>query len=281
MRVFSGRVAWAEWPEGIETDIRDLLRGCALAALDDILSLTGRDAPHVPPDLGKLLALFPPEREGDFRVRRNAKAVARAYSVTDPPEWTLLQRRWHAAARRAPLRFAALEVIARMLRRLRFDFHPGLPKMIDAIALEAWTSATFREEVALRLRDHLRTRVLLYPEPKLTGVLSIPFLWLAVLAHLKHRYSDARDRVTKALLSGMTNSAEAWMQEEGWAGFWELYLLGLAKRQAMPLPPVLNDWPLVSQAETDEIETPKGNSSIRNWRFEKPGFADRLLAGEI
>lgn len=283
MSVSWGRLALADWPDGFESQLRDELQNSALYALQDVLSLQSKTV-KPPSDKGPGLEVFlPPKTEPDLRVQSAMGRMSDAFSVTDPPNWSRMQSRWLANSDTPSWRTTLFEGLARLFGRARYDDHHAAPQMIDAIALDAWMSVSFRKEVALMLRAHLVDKVILYPEPKFDARLSCPFWWVLLSGHMRKKFGDnplKRDNNNSDQLAAF---AVAQSLSKGWAGFWELYLFRLCMQQAVPLPQRIREWPIVarvpSEPAADESDATEPENALRDWVNEKPGFADQLLEG--
>lgn len=283
MSVSWGRLVLADWPDGFETQLRDELQDSALYALQDVLSLQS-DA--VAPPLAKGVGLepfFPPKTEPDLRVQSASRRMSDAYSVTDPPNWSRMQSRWLASSDTPSWRTTLFEGLDRLFGHARYDDHHAAPQMIDAIALDAWMSVSFRKEVALMLRAHLVDKVILYPEPKFDARLSCPFWWVLLSGYMRKTFGDNPLKRDKNIPDQLAAFAVAQSLSKGWAGFWELYLFRLCVQRAVPLPLRIRGWPIVARASsdppTDESDEIEPENALRDWVAEKPGFADQLLEG--
>ncbi len=303
MKMQMGRTKWKNWPPALEQDLQNVLCSLSILTLADVLAVpgqlgTGQFGPGQlgpeqfggmeKPDCLRLLAAFPTKRETDHRNAYAADGLSRAFSVNDPPQWTPLQRRWIATTQTFPFGLLLREHIARLNRRLRFDEHPAVPYLIDAIAWDAWTSIEFRTAVAKLIYQHLRQRVLLFPEPRLNPALSVPFWWLIIAASVEKEATAEKDWRTRLLSRQLHAHAEERTSVPEWAGFWELYLLKLCAQTGLPLPVRVQNWPIVSTPDDPSSLTKKAGGrtvwrdrAIRDWTAEKPGFADGLLAGGI
>lgn len=281
MSVSWGRLALADWPDGFKSQLRHELQNSALYALQDVLSLQSKTVTP-PSDKGpRLEALLPPKTEPDLRVQSAMGRMSDVFSVTDPPNWSRMQSRWLAISDTPSWWTTLFEGLARLFGRARYDDHHAASQMIDAIALDAWMSVSFRKEVALMLRAHLVDKVFLYPEPKFDARLSCPFWWVLLSGHLRKTFGEKPLKRHKNISDQLAAFAVAQSLSKGWAGFWELYLFRLCVRQAVPLPLRIRDWPIVARVSsdppTDENDTTEQDDALRDWVAEKPGFAEQLL----
>lgn len=206
------------------------------------------------------------------------RRLSQKFLVTDLPVMTHPQQRWMAGKLPpAPLR----DLVARLRDRVDkvsgkapSEAAPVVSLLVDAVAEMAWTMPDFRRATAVSVRQHLRERVIMHPDDGHLPKLGIPTLWAAAAEGAQRGRIALKPEVLDRLIKRLNRKAESALAQEGWAGFWDGYVLSLAQRGATSIGGTELNLSLSEKSETSKQFQP-------NWRDGIPGYADPLLANAI
>lgn len=249
------------------------LRQAGIEALSAVLD---RRLPGPPPiaALAHWVAEAPVSGPLPKRVRRalGRMSVFGALEPRTPLETALaargLSRRFPVTAALQGLRGLAIHLIPR--RKPRGLAAAGQAQLAPALLQTAWGDGSFRLEIARRAGLALRSRVILSPGEPPVVFLSVPTLLVLILAG-----SDpVRDPVTRAL----QDLARDLSAQEGWAGFWDQWLLAEAKSLGGWLPEAAYRLPLLLRTLADDPEQDPPQVE-KDWKISMPPYCAFMVDG--
>lgn len=179
-----------------------------------------------------------------------------------------LSRRLPVSAVLQWLRRLALDL---MRRRMSRGLAPAGQAQLSPVLLQtAWSDGSFRLEVARRAGLALRHRVILSPGEPPVVFLALPTLLVLLLAGT----DPMRDPVTQAL----QDLAHHLTAQEGWAGFWDQWLLTEVKALGGWLPEAVYHLPLLRGGISgDPAQDPL--QVEKDWRISMPPYCHFLVDG--
>ena len=151
---------------------------------------------------------------------------------------------------------------------------PGAEMLLPPHLIGAFRSPLFRRESLALIRRHLETRVLFHPDGPPLVVLSVPTC-LALAAFVASP--------PKAVAAQLKIAARAACATNGWAGFWDQWVIGRAgAATGEPFPPEMQGLPLVvlGQAALDPDHGTTDARCTAEWARKAPVWALSLLGGQ-
>jgi hypothetical protein len=116
----------------------------------------------------------------------------------------------------------------------------GLPQDLDPLVEKAaWDDLRFRRALAVRVKEYLRERVLFIPGEQWIPRFSSGAFW--TLIGLSEIGEVSGQKAFISMLAAIREEARRHVLYEGWAGFWDQWLIRVAREQ----------WPLAFEQEKD------------------------------
>jgi hypothetical protein len=116
----------------------------------------------------------------------------------------------------------------------------GLPQDLDPLVEKAaWDDLLFRRALASRVKEYLRERVLFIPGEPWMPRFSAGAFW--ALIGLSETGEAPGQRAFINMVAAIRDEARRHVLHEGWAGFWDQWLIRVARDQ----------WPLAFEQDTD------------------------------
>ena len=265
----------ATWDTADAEAVRILLQRLALQALSRTLGVD-RDVPTISnADLAQLWPIFPEEVRANPRLRWAQARSGSAFLMTEPPAYSRAQSHWILAAGGTPI-WTRIRDTWVSWRNGSSRSTPTAPYVRASLALDAWSSTEFQLVTTQLIRQHLRTRVLLFPRPPEDPILTDVCLWLLISVELNRVATT--NRKLPLLEQRVTLYVDNLLQvRSGWAGFWDQYIIGLVLRQNPQKFRALATLPLL--AGTDAQQGPAKRAPRPKWKEAAPPFVDQLIAG--
>lgn len=236
----------------------------ALTALDHTLfaPVPDQDAGYQTADLE---TLFPGSDALTAREALRVKEAANRVDLYEPQTLSPYQGRLLTWMLPRPWWERRLLPLIARLRRQPAQPFAEFNTLRDPMAASVWMQPEFCRLVALRLHRCLRTEVLMSPDRMSPTILSASFWWVLLAGLAPENEAGRRLRA----------HADACSKAEGWAGFWEQYLLLRLSRQGKSLPDATAQLPLFQmQGKGAESEC---SAARPGWQSEAPAWASSLI----
>ena len=261
-----------------KTDIADAaqtLRDLSLLGLSEWLE-TPLGTLEVPsPDERTNLLMFFAQPDDMTRLQcRRYRRFANSLLMSNPPDVSWTQSRWLADYLRSrPIRDLPVRIRDRLDARKtqRGEMGPPVaPLLLDALAQTAWATPGFRRQVLNILRTHVRVRVFMHPKGPVPPALATATLWAAAASGALNANSNDCSDATTRLNARLAAKAADGLAQEGWAGFWDGYVLSR---------PTANQADKGVKLKIHLSKAVAASAEYRHdWREESPEYAAQLLS---